>query len=314
MTECVSRRLVSGSRMRGRVHRKIGGGIDQQLACELWAVAIARRKRNHRGEIAAGAVAADHDPRRIDAELSGVVGYPFGGGDAVVDRSGIFVLGREAIVDGDDDQLALMGHLAADHVVGIDIADHPAAAVEEHQARREAVGLAQCLRRVDARRDRPCGAGIDSGFAEFKLGRFGIGGDAAGEIELARFVRRHGFEGRAAGLLKGLVDEHGIGIENDGHRIPLVFGMSFRGDATASNPESRDSGFGPSHRPGMTFSKRRCGRRRRCSASRRRSSLHRRPGTPRWRRLRRRGRAGVPESGRRACPAAAARCRRCGPA
>src|SRR5580700_11245708 len=34
--------------------------------------------------------------------------------------------------------------------------------------------------------------------------------------------------------------------------LPFVLHSSFRGDASASNPESRDSGSGPSDHPGMT--------------------------------------------------------------
>jgi hypothetical protein len=56
--------------MRGMRHRKIDGRIDQHLARDIRAVAVARGYRDHRGEIAAGAVAADHQPRRVDTELS----------------------------------------------------------------------------------------------------------------------------------------------------------------------------------------------------------------------------------------------------
>ena len=166
--------LVSGSLCEGCVHRKIGGGIDQHLAGELWAVAVARGKRHDGGEIAAGAVAADQQLRGVDAELFGVGGNPFRRGDGVVDGGGEFVLGREAVIDRDHDQLALMGELAADHVMGIEIADHPAAAVEEHQAWREAVGLAQRLRRVDARRDRAVRRGDRQRLVRFQFGRLGI--------------------------------------------------------------------------------------------------------------------------------------------
>ena len=131
-----------GLAVRGMRHRKIGGRIDQHLSGDRGAVAVARRYRDHRGEIAAGAVAADHQPRRVDAELFGIAGDPFRRRDGVVDGGGKFVLGRQAIIDRDHDQLAFIGELAAHHVVGIEIADHPAAAVKEHQARREAVGLA----------------------------------------------------------------------------------------------------------------------------------------------------------------------------
>ena len=54
---------------------------------------------------------------------------------------------------------------------------------------------------------------------QFKLGRLGVGGDAAGQIKLARFRRRHRLERRAAGFLERLVDGNGIGIENDGHNL-----------------------------------------------------------------------------------------------
>ena len=64
---------------------------------------------------------------------------PSGRGDGVLHRGGKFMLGRQPIIDGDHDQLALMGELAADHVMGVEIADHPAAAVKEHQAWRQPV-------------------------------------------------------------------------------------------------------------------------------------------------------------------------------
>ena len=47
------------------------------------------------------------------------------------------MLGRKAIIDGYHDELAFVGEFAAHHVVGIEIADHPAAAMKEHQARRK---------------------------------------------------------------------------------------------------------------------------------------------------------------------------------
>ena len=97
-----------GLAVRGMLHRKIGGGIDQHLAGELWAVAVARGKRHDGGEIAAGAVAADQQLRGVDAELFRVGGNPFRRRDGVVDGGGEFVLGREAVIDRDDDQLAFM--------------------------------------------------------------------------------------------------------------------------------------------------------------------------------------------------------------
>ncbi len=125
--------------VRGVRHREVGGRIDQHLACDRRAVAVARRDRHHGGEVAAGAVAADRQPGRVDAELLRMVGDPFGRRDGVIDGGGKFVLGREPVIDGNDDELAFVGQFPAHHVVGIEIADHPAAAVKEHQAGRESV-------------------------------------------------------------------------------------------------------------------------------------------------------------------------------
>jgi hypothetical protein len=43
------------------------------------------------------------------------------------------VLGRQTVVDGDDDRRDGVGDGATDLVVALQIADHPAAAVEVHQ-------------------------------------------------------------------------------------------------------------------------------------------------------------------------------------
>ena len=61
----------------GVCHRKIGRGIDQGLAGDLWSVAVARGKCDHGGKIAAGAVAADRQPTSVDAELAGFAAIHF---------------------------------------------------------------------------------------------------------------------------------------------------------------------------------------------------------------------------------------------
>ncbi len=57
-------------------------------------------------------------------------------GDGVVHRRGKAVLGTEAIVDRDHRAHREVGELAARHVVRLEVADGPAAAVEEHQRRQ----------------------------------------------------------------------------------------------------------------------------------------------------------------------------------
>ena len=118
-----------------------------------------------------------------------LVGGPFGRGDAVLDGGGKAVLGRQPIIDGEHQQLAFMGELAADHVMGLDVADHPAAAMEEHEAWRKAVLLAQRLRRVEPRRDRAVRRWDRDVFGGFKRGRLGIADEARLIVELARFRR-----------------------------------------------------------------------------------------------------------------------------
>ena len=203
--------------VRGVRHRKIGGRIDQHLARDRGAVAVARRYRDDRGEVAAGAVAADHQPRRVDAELLCVDGDPFRRGDRVIDGGGEFVLGREPVIDGNNDELTFIGQFAAHHVVGIEIADHPAAAVKEHQARREP-GCPQLQWRVDARGDRSVRArGSRAAATDLSSGGSGLLTKRACEIELAGFRRRQCLISGTAGFLKRLEHGGGIGIEGNGH-------------------------------------------------------------------------------------------------
>ena len=127
------------------------------------------------------------------------------------------MLGRAAIVDGDDDELTFVGQFSARHVMRIEIADHPAAAVEKHQAGRKAVCLPQRLRRVDPRRDQSVRGGDRERLDRFQFGRIGIGDKASLQIIVARFSGRERFVSRPAGFLKSLVDEGGVGIEGHGH-------------------------------------------------------------------------------------------------
>jgi hypothetical protein len=209
--------LVSGSLCEGCVIEKIGGGIDQHLACNLGPIAVARGQRNHGGEVTAGAVAAHHQSRRVDAELFRVGGDPFRRIDRVIDGGGKLVFRRQPIVDGNDNQLAFGRELAARHVMGFKVADHPTAAVEKHQARREPVCLSKRFWRVDPRRDRAMRCGDRKRPDRFQLRRLRVGDEAGLQIELTRLRRCQRFIGGTAGFLERLVDEGGIGIENNGH-------------------------------------------------------------------------------------------------
>ena len=116
-----------------------------------------------------------------------VVGDPFCRGDRVIGGGGKFVLGREAVIDRDHDQRACIGELAADDVVGVEIADHPAAAMEEHQRRRKPVLTARLLRHVDAGRDRAVRRRDRQRRDARQFRRLGVGGEAGLRVIGARF-------------------------------------------------------------------------------------------------------------------------------
>ena len=117
---------------------------------------------------------------------------------------------------------ALIGEFSADDIVGVEIADHPAAAVKEHQTGREAVRLPQRPGRVDACRDVPSSRLDRQRLDGFQQGRFGIGDEASLPVIFARLGRRQRLVGRSAGILEGLVDKGGIGIEDDWHQLDTL--------------------------------------------------------------------------------------------
>ena len=62
---------------------------------------------------AAGTVAADGQAIGIHADLRRVLDHPGGGREGVVERGGIFVLRREAVIDRDHAHSAFIRHHAA---------------------------------------------------------------------------------------------------------------------------------------------------------------------------------------------------------
>ena len=109
--------------------------------------------------------------------------------------------GGAAVVDRYDDELAFVGEFAASDVVGIEIADHPAAAMEERQAGREAVRFPQASRPVDPRGDDAARRLDRQRLDRFEGRWFGVGDEAGLSVIFACFLRRERLIGRAAGLL-----------------------------------------------------------------------------------------------------------------
>src|SRR5262249_60737302 len=76
-----------------------------------------------------------------------LLGAPGVGGEAVVDRRRELVLGSQPVVDGHDEHPGVLGQPRAEPVVGLEIALHPAAAVEVRDGRLRSLRGA---RRIDA--------------------------------------------------------------------------------------------------------------------------------------------------------------------
>ena len=177
-------------------HAHIGAWIDQELVYEPRAAAITRFERDDRREVAAGAVAADREAPGIDAEPRCVGGNPPRRGDGILRGGGKFVLGCEPIVDGDDETRGGVGERSADLVVALEVADHPAPAVEVDERRLKLV-IGHALATIEPERDR---AGWPHGFERDHLrDRLGVGlqNGARSQVRLARFGRRQRLDRRA---------------------------------------------------------------------------------------------------------------------
>src|ERR1019366_9738356 len=97
-------------------------------------------RRAGRGEVPSGAVTADRHVRRIDAHRRAVLEHPASRGDGVVDAGWKAMLGREPVVDGDDDGPRLTGKRAAGTVMRIDRSENEATSVKPDEGGREGVG------------------------------------------------------------------------------------------------------------------------------------------------------------------------------
>jgi hypothetical protein len=96
-------------------------------------------------------ITRDRDPVTVTAEFDGVLGDPLQGGPGIVDARGEGVLGSEAVVHRHHDCLGTDRMRPRHVVVGVEVADRPAATVVVHDDRQTVVCVDR--RPVDARRD-----------------------------------------------------------------------------------------------------------------------------------------------------------------
>ena len=105
-------------------------GDVKELQRDLRAAALPRHEGDDRGEVAAGARAANGQLARVDAELGGMLGGPPRRGVRIVGRRGIAMLGREPVFDGQHRASGSVRERTAEVVGERDAADDPAATVE----------------------------------------------------------------------------------------------------------------------------------------------------------------------------------------
>ena len=108
-------------------------GDAEELEAHRRTAAIASEQHGCRSEPAAGALPADRDAIRVDAELARVVMHPPQRGIAIFDPGREGVLGRQPVLDRDDHRAELARDLHRDRVLHVDAADHEAAAVDVEQ-------------------------------------------------------------------------------------------------------------------------------------------------------------------------------------
>ena len=188
------------------------------MSGQVGAVAVARHLGDDGSQVAAGAVARDRDEGGVGADALGMggalLGDPLCGGVGVFSGGGIAVFGRQAVIDGDDGAADAVGQRAADGVVGVQVADDPAAAVVVDDGRQRGFGE----HRVETDRDLAVGA-RDAHVGDV-MDRFGLslraqgGGGGAGFRRRERVERRRAFAQLEDGLRFG-GQGHGTALQMD---------------------------------------------------------------------------------------------------
>ena len=123
----------------GRVGVHEGGRVDEQL--KGGRLGTVTRTQTHRcGQIAASAVTTHGHPSRIDVQAGGVVHHPVKRMQGIVVGGRERVLGGQTVVHRKHGATAGITQLAAQHIVGVDVANHPTTAVVVDQGRQHLFG------------------------------------------------------------------------------------------------------------------------------------------------------------------------------
>ena len=138
-------RLVRGGPAAG-----VGDRVDEKLEAE----GDRARLRHDRREVRPGRVPADREPLGVAAERLGVRARPRGRREGVLEAGRERMLGRQPVVDREYGVATLVGERPREVVVRLEVAEHPAAAVQEDEQPEARLGA----RPVEARGD---ASGVD---------------------------------------------------------------------------------------------------------------------------------------------------------
>ncbi len=189
--------------------------IDQQLQRERHAP-VAREHRADGGQRAARAVAADREPRRIDAEFDGMRVQPDERIFRIVHRGREPMLGREPVIDRQYRAMRIAGEHPAERVVRRHAADRETAAVIVDE-RRQRLGETRCDGQVETGAERRA---VARGHVEILDRKHRRGGDL--EDQRAALIGRAGLLGRqvVVGATLRALDhvEHLGNLRIQGHR------------------------------------------------------------------------------------------------
>ena len=143
--------------------------------------------------------------------------HPAGGGQAIVDRHRKRKLGREAIVDRDHGAARLHGQIATQHIMGVEVADHPAAAMKIDQHRQRAGRCRQGA--IQAQRNRAVRA-VSAQFANrVDLACLGLGEKAPLAVLRAGGDRVLGMDGRHIAAGDQIEQGFCLRVEHEGLRV-----------------------------------------------------------------------------------------------
>ena len=189
-------------------------GSDQHLAGDARAAGIARLLADDGGDVAARAPAAHRELSRRSAQLRGVIRDPADGGEPVVYGRREARLRRMAIVHRYHDGVGPDAEIAAEGIVGIEAAQHPAATVEvDDDGMRPRRGGAVAAVRQRARRTGQLAVGD---LAHRGAGRpIPLQRDGHG----ARHIDRQGLERRQRGLGDQVEQDRDVELQPVDHAV-----------------------------------------------------------------------------------------------